>query len=72
MQSIKFDLGFEEIKMSSTLKLDRVRGLKEIWTFDREASTSRQDVEKKLVPDRQAEQQLLSKRHYLKFKRCLE
>lgn len=41
-------------------------------SFDGEASTSKQDIEEKLVPDRQTEQQLLSKRCHLKFKRCLE
>jgi len=41
--------------MSSTHKLDRVHGLKEMLSFDGEASTSKQDIEEKLVPDRQAE-----------------
>ena len=72
MQSIKVDLGFEEIWMSLTHKLDRVYGLREISLFDGEASTSKQDIEDKLVPDRQAKQHLLSKGYHLKFKRCLE
>jgi hypothetical protein len=37
--------------MSSTHKLDRVYGHKEIFLFDGEVSTSKQDVEEKLVPD---------------------
>jgi hypothetical protein len=32
--------------MSSTLKLDRVHGLKEILAFDGEASTSKPDIDK--------------------------
>jgi len=47
MQSMRFDLGFEEVKTSSTLKLDQVQGLGEISTFDGEASTSKQDIERK-------------------------
>ena len=37
--------------MSSTHKLDRVHRLKEMLLFDGEASTSKQDIEEKLVPD---------------------
>jgi len=37
--------------MSSNHKLDRVYGLKEILSFDGEASMSKQDVEENLVPD---------------------
>jgi len=32
-------------------KLDQVRGLEEILAFDREASTSEQEIEEKLVTD---------------------
>jgi len=45
--------------------------LKEMLPFDGEASTSMQDIKGKLVPDRQAKQQLLSRGCHLKFKRCL-
>jgi len=57
--------------MSSTLKLDGVRGLKEILAFDGEASTSTQDIKEKLVLDLTSQTQLLLKRCHLKFKRCL-
>jgi len=57
--------------MSSTHKLDQSYGLREISPFDGEASTSKQDIKEKLVPNRQVEKQLLSKRCHLKFKRCL-
>jgi len=37
--------------MSSTHKLDRVYGLREILPFDGKALTGKQDIEEKLVPD---------------------
>jgi len=40
--------------MSSTHKLDQVYRLREILTLDGEASTNKQDIKEKLVPDRQA------------------
>jgi len=43
----------------------------EILPFDGEASTSKKDIEEKLVLDRQAKQQLLSSRCHLKLKRYL-
>jgi len=45
--------------------------LREISLFNEEASTSKWDIKEKLVPDRQAQRQLLSKRGHLKFRRCL-
>jgi len=36
--------------------LDQVYGLKDISSLDGEASTSKQDIKEKLVPDRQAKQ----------------
>jgi len=57
--------------MSSTHKLDQVYGLREISSFDGEASTSKQDIEEKLVPDRQAKHQLLSEGCHFKFKRYI-
>jgi len=38
-------------KMSSTQKLDRVYELKEILLFGGDASTSKQDIKEKLVPN---------------------
>jgi len=58
--------------MSSIHKLDRIYGLREISLFDGEASTSKEEIEDKLVPDRQAKQHLLLKGYHLKFKRYLE
>jgi hypothetical protein len=54
--------------MSSTHKLERVYGLREVSQFDREALTNKQDIEEKLVADQQAKQQLVSERCHLKFK----
>ena len=53
MQSTKFDSRLEEVWSSLTLKL--VQGLEEIMSFDGEASTSKQDIEEQLVPDRRVE-----------------
>jgi len=47
--------------MSSTHKLDRVYGLKNILPFDGEVSTSKQNVEEKLVLDLQVKHHLLSR-----------
>jgi len=45
MQSTKAHSSAKEVWSSSTLKLDRVHGLKEILAFDGEASTSTLDID---------------------------
>jgi len=57
--------------MSLTHKLDQVYELRKISPFDGEASISKQDIEEKLVPHRQAKRRLLSERCHLKFERYL-
>jgi len=58
--------------MSSTHKLDRVYGLKEILLFDGETSTSKQDVEEKVGAGFTSQTTVTVERCHLKFKRCLE
>ena len=72
MQSNKFDLGFEENQMSSTHKLDRVYGLKEILPFDGEASTKQAGYRREVGVELTSQAAVTVERCHLEFKRCLE
>jgi len=58
--------------MSSTHKLDRVYGLKEILMFDGEASTKQARYQRAVGAGLTSQTTVTVERCYLKFKRCLD